>query len=223
MENELGLIADLITIIKFLAGPVIGGVLALLIPPLRRKFQLGKKLNIPDKKLEESIREVLNSDNETSIPDDKPLTKDNTKALTELDADSKGITDLTGLGYASSLRKLSLGGNNISDLGAIAKLIHLEELHLWHNRNITDISPLKNLIALRYLNLSHCKISDIIPLTNLKQLADLRLSENEIVDISPLEDLNRLKILEIGDNPVMDIIDNKINKLKLKQENSDVS
>jgi internalin A len=223
MENELGLIADIITIIKFLAGPVIGGILGFLIPALHRKFQLGKKLSFPDKKLEVSIREILNADSETPIPDDKPLTKDSVKTLTELDAESKGITDLTGLRYVSGLRKLVLGGNNISDLGSIADLIHLEELYLWNNRNITDISPLKNLIALRYLNLNHCKIADVTPLTNLKQLIDLRLSENEIVDVSPLEGLSRLKVLEIGGNPIMDIIDNKINKLKPEQENSDIS
>ena len=218
MENKLGFIADLITVAKFVLGPVIGGVLTWVAPKFYRKFQLGSRVNIPDKKLEKSVRADLNANNETPIQEGKPLTKADMKKLRELDAHNQGITDLTGLEYATNLRTLAIGGNELSDLRPVAKLIHLERLYAWDNRNLTDISPLANLTDLRYIDLNGCKVSDITPLMNLEQLTSLKLRGNRILDVSSLRHLVNLEELEIEDNPIMGIIRNKINALEPKRE-----
>ena len=217
MENKLGFIADLITVAKFAWGPVIGGVLTWLAPKFYRKFQLGSRVNIPDKKLEKSIRAHLNAINETPIQEGKPLTKADMKKLRELEAHNQGITDLTGLEDAINLRHLAIGGNELSDLRPVAKLIHLEGLYAWSNRNLTDVSPLAHLVHLREIDMNGCRVVDLSPLMKLKDLVRLNLRDNRIADVSPLEDLNRLKELDIDENPIMDIID-KINRLKPKRE-----
>ena len=51
------------------------------------------------------------------------------------------------------------------------------------NADFSDISPLKELNKLNYLNLSYIQISDISPLKELKQLTSLVLYENKISDI----------------------------------------
>ena len=47
-------------------------------------------------------------------------------SLEELHAYQSGITDLTGLEYAVNLRTLYLGGNQISDITALASLTGLQ-------------------------------------------------------------------------------------------------
>jgi hypothetical protein len=66
-------------------------------------------------------------------------------------------------GSLSSLRKVELPGNFISDL-----------------------SPLSNLPNLKYINLESNVIKDVKPLATLRNLEYLNLSDNFITDISPL-------------------------------------
>ena len=221
MENVLGSIADIITIVMFLVGTVFGGILARLSPKFYRKLRLGKHVHIPDAKLHAAIRAELNSDTETSIPDGKPITKDDMKKLRELAAFAEGLTDLTGLEYAVNLTGLAFYDSDISDLRPIAKLRHLEKLECWNNRRITDISPLANLTELTVLDLEGCRISDIAPLANLTRLTALKLRGNRIINVSPLENLNKLSVLELEGNPIMELIENKINRLRQEDSGSD--
>jgi internalin A len=69
------------------------------------------------------------------------------------------------------------------------------------DNNITDISPLRNLVNLRELDLSENEISNLTPLENLVNLEKLNLCYNNIIDISPLENLINLKELDLVMNP----------------------
>ena len=87
---------------------------------------------------------------------------------------------------------LYLGGNNISDISPLSQLIGLDWLVLGSN-NISDISPLADLIYLSRLDLSNNQISDISPLRELTNLGgsamsypNLDLRGNQITDIEPL-------------------------------------
>ena len=70
-------------------------------------------------------------------------------------------------------------------------------LYLFNNQ-ISDITPLQNLTAIRQLNLFNNQISDVAPLENLANLTGLWLGENPIADLAPLRTLKE-------NNPGMDI------------------
>lgn len=221
MENVLGSIADIITIVMFLVGTVLGGILARLTPKFYRKLRPGKDVHIPDAKLHKAIRKELNSNTKTSIPDGKPITKEDMGKLRVLPVGDEGLVDLTGLEYAVNLTAFAFSDSDVSDLRPIAKLRHLEKLECWNNRRITDISPLVNLTELTVLDLEGCRISDIAPLANLTHLTVLKLRGNRIIDVSPLANLNKLSVLELEGNPIMELIENKINPLRQEDSGSD--
>ena len=137
-----------------------------------------------------------------------PLTKEKMQELTYLEAQNSGITDITGLEFATNLRELHLGQNPITDLHPISNLITLESLHIWAISPSTpnlDIRPLVGLINLKALSLERNGISDMRLLAGLKQLRLLHLSSNQIEDISPLSGLTELRTLWIKENPITDL------------------
>ena len=64
----------------------------------------------------------------------------------------------------------------------------MTELHLWNNQ-ISDISPLRGLTKLTYLDLEGNEISDVTALANLINLEELYLEGNPITDKTPLQTL----------------------------------
>ena len=61
--------------------------------------------------------------------------------LTSIEADERGIRDLTGLEHAIKLERIEFRHNSISDLSSLEGLIRLNNIKLRGNR-ITDVSPL---------------------------------------------------------------------------------
>lgn len=124
--------------------------------------------------------------------------------LTYFYASYSGISDLTGLEYATNLRYLYLSSNQISDISPLAGLTNLDRLWLYFNQ-ISDIDPLAGLTNLTYLNLDNNHMSDISPLAGLTNLVTLYLCSNQISDISSLAGLTNLTLLNLGGNQVSDI------------------
>ncbi|MDE0015959.1 MAG: leucine-rich repeat domain-containing protein, partial [Candidatus Poribacteria bacterium] len=129
--------------------------------------------------------------------------------LQRLDASNSGITDLTGIEYASNLMELYLQGNvntnTVLDLQPLSGLTNLNRLDLSDN-NITDISALsalKNLTS--HLALSGNNITDVSALSEMTNLISLNLGGNNISDISALTTLKNLTNLKIWDNNITDI------------------
>ena len=152
-------------------------------------------VEMPDPNLRLLMRETL------ALTEEVPLTQGQMQRLTRLDAGGdRGITDLTGLEYATNLQSLGLYHNPIVNISPLAHLAKLEGLHLWGCR-IVDLSPLRNLKNLRWLGLGNNQISDISPLAELINLTDLRLDSNQILDFSPLANLVSLETLGIQANP----------------------
>ena len=135
---------------------------------------------------------------------DDPVNRRELATLTELDAGSAQVVDLTGLEWATGLRVLSLWSNSVSDLSPLAGLTGLEELLLAYNR-VSDVSPLAGLTRLERLHLSSNSISDISPLAGLTRLELLGLQFNRISDVSPLARLTGLKWLFLGRTDISDI------------------
>ena len=157
---------------------------------------------MPDANLRQVVREAL------ELPADEPLTKEKMQDLVLLNANNRSIVDITGLEFATNLRKLYIGKNPITDLRPLANLTQLVEFHFWHvppNPTNLDLRPLVNLINLEVISLEGNGISDISPLANLKKLQRLDLSRNHISDISPLAGLMELRILLLEGNPVRDL------------------
>ncbi len=124
--------------------------------------------------------------------------------LTFLDANSRTITDLTGLEYAVNLQSLNLMHIHNSDFSILSGLPDLEVLNLAWNE-ISDISFVSGLGNLASLDLHHNDISDISSLSGLSQLSTLNLDENRIRDISVLSSLTGLYDLDLEGNEISDI------------------
>ena len=72
------------------------------------------------------------------------LTQTAMKDLLQLFAGDKGITDLTGLEYATEAVRLEIHGGSVRDLTPLAGLTELRVL-VAHNNNIMDLTPLSGL------------------------------------------------------------------------------
>ncbi len=164
---------------------------------------------MPDAALQAVVRETLE---ELGLPASAPFTKEKMLQLTSLNANHRGIVDITGLEFAANLEELYLGGRNrITDLRPLANLTNLTHLHIWHREvadlppvTNLDISPLSGLINLEFLVLERSGISDISPLAGLINLDELSLIDNDISDISPLTGLKKLRALYLSHNQIVD-------------------
>ena len=110
-------------------------------------------------------------------------------SLKRLETYASKEPDLSPLKGLTSLIRLRIGSSGVSDLSPLAGLINLEELELFSNRRISDVSPLRSLRKLRRLRLERNNISDVSPLATLHNLMELSLQRNNISDISPLDGL----------------------------------
>ena len=179
-------------------------------------------VTIPDANLRAAIAKALGKASGATI------TVAEMKTLTELEAHDSGISDLTGLEFATNLSYLNLSSwelddlpdNNISDISSLAGLTSLETLWLGGN-NITDISALSGLTNLTELDLQLNSVSDISALSGLTKLTFLKLGYNNltlfdydliptpensgITDISALAGLTNLTVLELQYNNISDI------------------
>jgi hypothetical protein len=112
------------------------------------------------------------------------------------------LAPLAGLG---NLRALDLGDAGWAQADALADLCALERLDL-RSSEVVRLEPLRELGALRELNLSGCTgLSDLQPLASLLALERLRLGYTRVKDLRPLAQLERLTILELAGTPVSDL------------------
>ena len=158
-----------------------------------------REVEIPNEHLRVAVERELRKESGAIITVADMLT------LTYLSAESMGISDLTGLEFATGLVSLYFANNEIEDLSPLSGLFGLETLHLKNNK-IVDLSPLSGLIELDWLFLSNNKIADVLPLKGMGGLTGLTLSNNEIEDLSPLSGLTRwLSSLYIDNNQIADV------------------
>lgn len=132
------------------------------------------------------------------------LTLEDMQAVTELNLENKGISDLQGMQYLTNIKKLYLRGNNIKFIEPLKNLTDLEVLAL-NNNKIEDVKPLSYLKNLVELDLQGNKVSDVAPLTGLAKLKQLSLMDNKVSDISKLGNLVNLEVLVLQNNEISDI------------------
>ena len=148
-------------------------------------------LSVPDVNLASAVRKTLN------LSQDDEFTSHQMLRLTVLNIPNQGITDLTGLEYASNLTWLNIGykyasgewinSNAVSNLSPIASLTELRDIYLGGNP-ISDLSPLTKLPNLRTLYLGGNSASDLSPFTKLPNLRTLYLVPNLVlIDMTSLQ------------------------------------
>ncbi len=158
----------------------------------------GTGVSIPDANLRAIIEDKLGK------ASGAPITSSEMASLTRLEAFYSGISDLTGLEFATNLTSLNFSSNNITDLSSLSDLTNLTTLSL-HFNSISDVSPLSGLTNLTRLNLQGNSISDVSSLSGLTNLTSLRLQFNSISDVSPLSGLTNLTRLNLQGNSISDV------------------
>ncbi len=130
----------------------------------------------------------------------------------------ESVTDLSGLKYCSNLTNITLILQKISDLSELEYLPQLDTLAIGQQRvECSDITPLKNLTNLTYLDIELNGVKDLSPLKNLTKLKILDLLYDPISDISPLENMVEMEQLSISRTEVSDIsaLKNMVNMKEL--------
>ncbi len=143
-----------------------------------------------------------------------------------LNCSSNSVSDLTGIGYLTSLKVLRLGSNQISDITSLSTLSGLEFLDLYnnlvgdispigsmvslqtlylHNNNISNAGALANLSALQYLILDGNTIMDSSPIANISSLTDLYYRNNGVTAIAGFSQLTQLTTLYLNNNQISDV------------------
>ena len=157
---------------------------------------------MPDAALRQAVREEL------GLPAAAPLTKDQMQRIVSLYLKDKGISDITGLEFATNIKQLDISQNPLTDLRPLSNLIQLTGLHFWHfpgkSTNL-DLRPLASLINLEVLFFEGNGISDITPLAGLRELRELYLTNNRIEEVHSLAGLINLEMLFLEGNGVTDI------------------
>ena len=141
----------------------------------------GASVYIPDPNLRAVIAEELGKTPNTPITVAEMATMHRNRIF----AEDKGISDLTGLEFATNLEWLKIQGNQISDLSPLAGLTKLDLLDISGNE-VSDLSPLVGLKNLRHVKISHNNISDLSPLAGLPNLNQFDSWGNPLSDLSPL-------------------------------------
>ena len=153
---------------------------------------------IPDTSLRDAFREQLNLGAGTDF------TQQQVRAITTIEAEMSGMSNLTGLEQAMALTTLVLPGNEITSITPLKQLTKLTSLNLAGNA-ITDITPLSGLTALTTLNLGGNSLTDISAIKDLTNLTALDLSNNALTDISLLDNFTQLTTLNLAGNRITDI------------------
>ena len=137
--------------------------------------------------------------NENEISDISPL-KNLTK-LEYLEIQRNRIVDVNPLKNLTNLKFLKLYNNLIEDIAPLSNLTNLTGLDLHYNvtvggdeshkiisKGITDISALKDLKKLEFLDISANRIEDISILKNFDKIKDLDFSGNRVKNYEGLGD-----------------------------------
>ena len=179
----------------------------------------GGQVHIPDSNLRAAVAEALGK----SV--NAPIRVEEMKRLRVLSMQNRGVSDLTGLQFATELRELWAHGSTLlADLSPVSGLTKLTDLGFDHSQ-VSDISPLAGLINLRHLGFRNTNVSDVSPLVGLINLTFLGFPQNDVSDISAVRGLTNLETLRIEETLVSDIspVSGLINLTDLRFDHSSVS
>lgn len=161
-----------------------------------------KPIHIPDEKFAACVKR------KTGVADVLDITKSRVSKITNFRCEER-FASMAGIEHFSNLKTLNLTSRNLSDLSPLKNLTKLTSLSVGGydgNGNIRDISPLSSLENLTYLSIYSTRVSDISALGGLRRLQTLKIDDNQISDISILENLVNLRILSMSNNRISNIV-----------------
>ncbi len=126
------------------------------------------------------------------------------KNLAVLFAYTATISNLFGAQYCTGLQQLALEYNNITDISPLQNLVHLGSIDLSHNP-LSNISYLQYMTSLISLGLDSCQVSDFSVLQNLPNLAFLHIESNNITNAGFLQTTPNLQQLYASNNQITNI------------------
>jgi hypothetical protein len=151
----------------------------------------------PDQNLEAVIKEILKK---KQI--DKPeIEEADLKTIFFLEAEKKGIKDLTGLEKCTNLASVKLPGNEIESIQPLADLKNIQTLTLSGNK-IVDLAPLGGLVKLQLIDVADNQIEKLDALAGLDNLRTFWAANNKIVSLEPLTKLSKVQSLILDGNQV---------------------
>lgn len=138
-------------------------------------------------------------------------------SLVTLNLSNSGITNITGLEFATNLRSLNLSNNTITNLSPLAKGLRvgyevlgslglgaLESLVV-DNNLVSDLSPVANITTLKSLAVDYNLVTDLSPLANITTLTNLTADNNAITSVAALENLSSLTFVSLRNNQIREI------------------
>lgn len=151
----------------------------------------GQTVTFSDPSLEGAIRDALGQPNGV-------VTRADMESLTALTANSRGITNLSGLEWATNITSLNLDGNSISNLTPLASLKQVTALSMNGNQ-VQDASPLHGLTGISYLSLRFCPLTNAAQLSALTNLTVLYIGPATLGNVSFVQGLVRMQSLNFYD------------------------
>lgn len=117
------------------------------------------------------------------------------------------VLDLTGLEYATNIRKIEFMDVNIQDFSALKAMTNLTEVNVISSIiNVSSLADsLVNCSGLSILRLANGTVTDLSALSSLTQLKNLNLMSNSITDITPLAALTNLERLDLSQTNITDL------------------
>lgn len=151
-----------------------------------------QEVSIPDPGLNSAIREALQK------PSD-PLTQEDLLSLTNLDAQRRGITNLSGLEAARNLVILNLDSNRLGTFAFPSSLTHLKVLNLSLN-SLRTCTLVDGLTTLASLILEDNNLTNFVLPAGLTGLTNLDLDNNQITRFDLPSNFTSLVSLDLGFN-----------------------
>jgi hypothetical protein len=162
-------------------------------------------VSFPDANLEAAIRENIHKPT-------GPLMQSDLTAVVFLDANSRGIADLTGIEQCKKLQVAFLSGNEISDLAPLSTLKELFAMQVVGN-NITNVSALANMDQFTILYLDVNPLTDISGLATMSGLHLLWLRQCGLTDLAPL-----VANLDLADNDTVGVTENPLSQTAISEQ-----
>ena len=142
---------------------------------------------------------------ETNVSDLSDVSSMNQLEVLEISNIDVSVSDINGFSQLTNLRVLNLSDVEIDDISFVSELTLLEDLILFNNGNISDLTPLSNLTGLTHLEVVNSRVEDIAVIGNLENLEILSLSGNYIEDVSSLEGLSNLQYVDLSGNRIANL------------------
>ncbi|MBR5272986.1 MAG: PHB depolymerase family esterase [Clostridia bacterium] len=121
-----------------------------------------------------------------------------------IDLSGLGITNISGLEYATNLKFVDLSNNALTSIDALASCAELQYVDVSDNK-LTSIVALANATKIFILAADNNDITSISAVAGLENVVTLSFAGNEIKDISALQNMSSIRKVNFASNSIEDI------------------